>query len=176
MTKRIVSSTLLAGLLCSSIALAQQPSAPANPLDVVPEKMPFDIPYGAPISLERANKAIAAAQAEAGKRGWKMNIAVSDSGANLVAFTRMDGAMLAGADISIHKSRTAAKFRRDIKIFENGVQSGLNGLLSLDDVIVNRGGIPLIENGAVIGAIGVSGGTGSQDEVIAKAGVAAINP
>jgi glc operon protein GlcG len=145
-------------------------------MDVVPDKMPFDIPYGAPISLDKAAKVVAAAQSEAAKRGWKVSIAVSDSGANLVAFSRMDGAMLAGADIAIHKSRAAAKFRRDIKVFEAAVQSGVNGLLSLDDVIVNRGGIPLIDNGAIVGAIGVSGGTGAQDEVIARAGVTTIGP
>ena len=143
-------------------------------MDVVPDKMPNDIPYGAPISLERADAALAAAVAESKKRGWKLNVAVMDSGGNLVAFARMDGAQLASIAISEHKARVAVKFRRETKAIEGGVQSGLNYLLTLDDVIASRGGIPLIEGGKIIGAIGCSGGTGSQDEVVCKAGAATI--
>jgi uncharacterized protein GlcG (DUF336 family) len=149
--------------------------APANPLDAVPDKMPFDIPYGAPISLERAQAVVAAAVAEAKQRGWKMNVAVVDAGGNLVTFARMDDAQLASIAISEHKARAAATFRRETKIFESGMQSGLVYQLSLDGVIGSRGGIPLVEGGKLIGAIGVSGGTGSQDEVCAKAGAAVIN-
>lgn len=157
-----------------SLAFAQQPP-PSNPLDAVPEKMPFDVPYGATISLDRAEAAIAAAVAEAKKRDWKMNVAVVDSGANLVAFQRMDGAQLASIAISEHKARTAAKFRRETKAFETGIQQGgLNYLLTLDDLVASRGGIPLIEGGKLIGAIGCSGGTGSQDEVVCKAAAATI--
>ncbi len=145
-----------------------------NPLDTIPDKMPFDVPYGAPISLERAQAVIAAAIAEAAKHEWKMNFAVVDSGGNLVTFSRMDGAQLASINISEHKARTAATFRRETKIFENGIQGGNNYLITLDGVIGSRGGIPLIENGKLIGAIGASGGTGSQDEVCAKAAAATI--
>jgi len=88
-------------------AAAQQP----NPMDVVPDKMPNDFPYGTPISLDRADAAIAAAVAESKKRGWKLNVAVVDSGGNLVAFARMDGAQLASIAISEHKARVAATFR-----------------------------------------------------------------
>jgi uncharacterized protein GlcG (DUF336 family) len=109
------------------------------------------------------------------KRGWKLNVAVVDSGANLVAFARQDGAQLASIAISEHKARAAVKFRRETKALEGGVQSGLNYLLTLDDVIASRGGIPLIQDGKMIGAIGCSGGTGSQDEVVCKAGAATIN-
>jgi glc operon protein GlcG len=159
-------------LLGSASSFAQQ--AP-NPLDVVPEKMPFDIPYGTPISLDRAEAAIAAAVAEAKKRDWKMNIAVVDSGGNLVAFARMDGAQLASVQISEHKAKAAATFRRETKAFENGVQqNNLLYQLTLDGVIASRGGIPLIEGGKVVGAIGCSGGAGSQDEVTCKAGAATI--
>jgi len=150
---------------------AQQP----NPLDAVPEKMPFDIAYGAPISLERADAVLAAAIAESKKRDWKLICAVVDSGANLVSFKRMDGAQLASISIAEHKARTAVKFRRETKVFENGMQlTNFNYLLTLDDVIASRGGIPLVEGGKIIGAIGCSGGTGSQDEVVAKAGAALI--
>jgi glc operon protein GlcG len=164
----------LAPALAATAALAQAPAA--NPLDTVPEKMPFDIPYGAPISLDRAQAAIAAAVGDAKGRNWKLNVAVVDSGGNLVAFARMDGAQLASISISEHKARTAAKYRRETKVFENGIQNGnLHYLLSLDDVIASRGGIPLVEDGKLIGAIGCSGGTGSQDEVSCKAGAGTIN-
>lgn len=152
----------------------QQPLEP-NPLDIVPEKIPFDVPYGPPISLERALAAIDAVVAEAKKRDWKMNVAVVDSGGNLVAFQRMDGAMLASIQIAEHKARAAATFRRETKFFENGIQvNHLNYLATLDGVVASRGGIPLIEHGKLIGAIGCSGGTDSQDEVVCRAGAAII--
>lgn len=162
----------LLGAAMTGQASAQQ--AAPNPLDAVPEKMPFDVPYGAPIALDRAQSVIAAAVAEAKKHEWKMNVAVVDSGGNLVAFSRMDGAQLASIPISEHKARAAAMFRRETKAYEAGMQSGLIYQLSLDGVIGSRGGIPLVEDGKLIGAVGASGGTGSQDEVSAKAGAALI--
>ena len=150
--------------------------AASNPLDVVPDEMPFDVPYGLPISLARAQSVISAAVAEATRRNWKMNVAVADSGGNLVAFQRMDGAMLASIKIAEHKARAAATFRRPTKIFEDGIQRmHLNYLLAFDGVIASRGGIPLIDQGAIIGAIGCSGGTDSQDEIVSNAGAAVIN-
>ncbi len=164
----------LAGAALAAVALgafAQQP----NPLDVIPDKMPFDVPYGAPISFDRAEAAIHAAAAEAKKRGWKMNIAVMDSGGNLVAFGRMDGAQLASIAIAEHKARAAVTFRRETKALETGMQQGgFRYLATLDGVIASRGGIPLVEGGRMIGAIGCSGGTGSQDEEVCKAGAATV--
>ena len=163
-----------AALLGGSDLRAQQ--APPTGLDAVPEKMPFNEPYGPPIGAQRAQSLIQAAAAEASRRGWAMNIAVVDSGANLVAFLRMDGAQLASIAIAEHKARTAAKFRRPTKAFEEGIQKADNKyLLSLDDVVASRGGIPLSEDGKIIGAIGCSGGTGSQDEVVCSAAVALLN-
>jgi len=154
----------------------EAPPTTLNPLDVIPDEIPFDVPYGFPISLDRAQAVIQAAVAEAKKRRWKMNIAVADSGGNLVAFQRMDGAMLAAIQIAEHKARAAATFRRPTKIFEDGIQlMRLNYLLAFDGVIASRGGIPLIEGGVIIGAIGCSGGTDSQDEVISEAGAAIIS-
>jgi uncharacterized protein GlcG (DUF336 family) len=170
---RVLAIAMLgAALLVTSPICAQQPPA-ANPADVVPEKMPFDVPYGAPITLGRAETAIAGAVAEARKRDWKMNIAVVDAGGNLVAFQRMDGAQLASIQISQHKARAAAIFRRETKAYENAVQSS-SSVLTLDGVIASRGGIPLVEGGKIIGAIGCSGGVGSQDEVVCKAGAATV--
>src|SRR5580692_1649507 len=151
-------------------------STETSPLDLVPDKIPFDIPYGPPISLDRAQAVIHTALAEAKKRDWKMNAAVVDSGGNLIAFQRMDGAMLASIQIAEHKARAAATFRRETKVFEDGIQlMHLNYLLAFDGVIASRGGIPLIEQGKIIGAIGCSGGTDSQDEVVSKTGAAVIN-
>ena len=159
----------------ASASRAMQP-AETNPLDFVPDKIPFDIPYGPPISLDRAEAVIHAAVAEGKKRNWKMNVAVADSGGHLVAFQRMDGAMLASIQIAEHKARAAATFRRPTKIFEDGIQlMHLNYLLAFDGVIASRGGIPLIDQGVLIGAIGCSGGTDSQDEIVSEAGAAVIN-
>ena len=150
--------------------------ATSNPLDAIPDEMPFDVPYGPPISLDRAQAVIHAAVAEAKQRTWKMTLAVADSGGNLVAFQRMDGAMLAAIQIAEHKARAAVTFRRPTKIFEDGIQlMQLNYLLAFDGVIASRGGIPLIDHGLIIGAIGCSGGTDSQDEVVSQAGAAVIN-
>ena len=113
--------TGLALALAASVALvasvgtgqAQQAAGTPNPLDIIPDKMPFDIPYGPPITLDRGQSLIAAAVAEARKHDWKMNIAVMDSGGNLVAFARMDGALLASVAIAEHKARAAVIFRRE---------------------------------------------------------------
>jgi uncharacterized protein GlcG (DUF336 family) len=170
---RLILPATLLGLVLTAPAGAQQTAAP-NPLDVVPDKMPFDIPYGTPITLDRAQAVITAAVAEAAKHDWKMDIAVVDSGANLVAFARMDGAQLASITVAEHKARAAASFRRETKILEDRLQAGNTFLLTIDGVVGARGGIPLVENGKLIGAIGVSGGVGSQDEVCAKAGAALV--
>jgi len=172
MRHRLRAAILTAFLGVCGPAGAQQ----ANPLDVIPDKMPFSTPYGAPISLPRAQAAIAAAVSEAEKRGWALNVAVVDSGANLVAFGRMDGAQLGSIAISQHKARAAVKFRRPTKAFEEGIQKNdYKYQLTLDDVIASRGGIPLVEDGKLIGAIGCSGGSGSQDEAACMVGAATIN-
>jgi glc operon protein GlcG len=170
-SKLIAAAVLSAAMLAAGSGLAQQP----NPLDNIPDAMPFDVPYGAPISLERADALINFAVAESKKHNWKMNVAVVDSGGNLVAFQRMDGAQLASISISEHKARASAKYRRETKVFENGIQqSGNIYSITLDDIIASRGGIPLVEGGKLIGAIGCSGGAGSQDEVICKAAAATL--
>src|SRR5215469_17616216 len=91
----------------------QQPVA-RNPLDIVPEKIPFDVPCGPPISLERAQAAINVVVAEAKKRDWKMNVAVVDSGGNLVAFQRMDGATLASRRSRRDPSAAKPRFSRTV--------------------------------------------------------------
>ena len=174
MSLNLRSSLISLGLafVAATSSLAQ--TAAPNPMDAIPEKMHFDVPYGVPISLDRADAALTAALAEAKTRGWKLVCGVVDSGAVLVSFKRMDGAQLGSVEIALHKARASAKFRRETKAFEAGIQAGNNYLITLDDVIGSRGGIPLVEGGKIIGAIGCSGGTGSQDEVASKAGVATV--
>jgi glc operon protein GlcG len=165
--------TLFIVQLVGAVAKAQ--TQPGNPLDIVPEKMPWATPYGPPISLHQAQSVIQAAVNEATKHGWPENVAVVDSGGNLVAFVRMDGAQLASISIAEHKARTAVRYRRPTRAFEDGVQrSGYNYQLSLDDVIASRGGIPLTGDGKIIGGVGCSGAAGSQDEVLCTAAAATV--
>jgi glc operon protein GlcG len=175
MKLRMLTAVLVAGgLLAISAASAQQPPSPPN-LDFIPDKMPFDIPYGPPISLEKAQALVQAGIADATKRGWHYDIAVVDSGGNLVTFSRMTDGPLASISIAEHKARTAVKYRRPTKVFEDLVQkANFKYLLSLDDVVASRGGIPLVENGKIIGAIGCSAGTGSQDELICEDAIKAV--
>jgi glc operon protein GlcG len=173
--------TMIAGALCiaamaGSGAFAQVPPNPDNPNDVVPEAMPLDIPYGETINIETAKKVAGAAVAEAKKRNWKMCVSVVAPSGDLIYFERMDNCQYASISISQHKARTAAKYRRPTLVFETLVGKGpyFAYLATLDDVILSRGGNPLIVDGKIIGAIGVSGGTGSQDDVTSQAGVAAL--
>jgi uncharacterized protein GlcG (DUF336 family) len=147
-----------------------------DPADDIPDAMPFDLALGTPINLERAEAALNAAMAETKKRNWKMNIAVVDVNGDMIVFKRMDNAQLASIAIAEHKAKAAARFRRETKLFEKGINIGKNNnIITLDGVIGSRGGIPLVENGKIIGAIGCSGGTGSQDELVCKVGAATIN-
>ncbi len=178
MTKLTLIGVVGIALLASfGAAIAQQAEAPkGNRFDVIPDKMPFNTPYGAPITLARAQAAIGAAVAEAAKRDWAINVAVVDSGGNLVAFGRMDGAQLGSIAVSEHKARAAAMFRRPTKVFEDAIEkSDRKSVLSLDGIIASRGGIPLVEDGKLIGAIGCSGAVGSQDEAACMVGAATIN-
>src|ERR1700761_6961148 len=161
----------LAAVAISSQAMAQAP-APANPPSGgTPDAMPFDIPYGMSIGLEEAKQVVAAAEAEAKKRNWKMNIAVVDTNGEPVMFERMEGAQIASGTISINKARTAARFRRESRLFYNAYETGHSYPGTLDPTLAaSPGGFPLIENGKLVGAIGCSGGTGDQDAAICKVG------
>jgi glc operon protein GlcG len=164
-----------AAVAISSQALAQTPTPatpPAQPPSGgTPDAMPFDIPYGMSIVLEKAKQLVAAAEAEAKKRNWKMNIAVVDTNGEPVLFERMEGAQIASGSISINKARTAARFRRESRAFYNAYETGHTYPGTLDPTIAaSPGGFPLVENGKLIGAIGCSGGTGDQDALICKTG------
>ena len=176
MSRSVAMAALMSGLLaCGSVHGQQQPPATPPDLNAVPAQMPFNLPFGTPIALDKAQALVQAAVAEAKQRGWPEDFAVVDWGGNLVAFARMDGAQLASIAISQHKARTAARYRRATRAFEDGVQKfGFHYLSTLDDVIASRGGIPLVDDGKIVGAIGCSGGTGSQDEALCEAAVHAV--
>jgi glc operon protein GlcG len=172
----LIAVALSTALLMSTSAFAQVPADPTNPNETVPDAMPFNIPYGEPINIENAKKVAAAAAAEAAKHGWKMCIAVVGPSGDLVYFEKMDDCQNASVSISQHKARTAAKYRRPTLVFErlSGKGPFFSYLATLDDVIMSRGGNPIVVGGKLIGAIGVSGGAGSQDDVTSLAGQAAL--
>jgi len=164
-------------LIASTNAPAQTASS-ENPNDAIPDAMPFDIPYGEPIKIETAKKVAMAAVTEAQKHGnWKLCISIVSPSGDLIYFERMDDAQLASISISQHKARVAAKYRRPTLALETNMAKGafFSYQATLDDIVASRGGNPLVAGGRLIGAIGVSGGTGSQDDVVSKAGVAALN-
>jgi glc operon protein GlcG len=165
-------------LLAPHIVFAQaQTPAPAT----VPEAMPFDIPYGTPIALEDAHKAIIAAVTEAKKHNWKMSISVVDPAGMLIAHATMDGTQYGSIAFSQAKARTAALFRRPSKAFADAI-NGASGAPSPATLTVlgpvqgaaSEGGFPIVKDGKLIGAIGASGGIATQDGMTAKAGLAAL--
>ena len=126
------------------------------------------------VDADGARRALAAAEAEAKKNGWAMSIAVVDPAGELIAFLRMDGASPGSIDISRAKARTAARFRRATKVFEESVAAGRTAIRSFENVVTVEGGVPIVINGEVVGAVGVSGAASVQDGLVAAAGVAAV--
>lgn len=127
------------------------------------------------LSLEVAKKVAAAAEAEAVKNNWKVIIAIMDDGGHLVYLERLDEAQLGSIDVAIQKAHTAVSFKRPTKALEDAViTGGRTVILSLPRAMPIEGGLPLIVDDKVIGAIGVSGVTAQQDGQIAKAGVDAL--
>jgi glc operon protein GlcG len=173
--------SLMAGALCVALitgtaAFAQVPPDPANPNETIPEAANAP-PYGEPINTENAKKVAAAAIAEAVKRNWQIFcVAVVGPTGDLVYFEKQDNCQHASTTISQHKARTAARYRRPTVVFErlSGKGPFFNYLSTLDDVIMSRGGNPIVVGGKIIGAVGVSGGSGSQDDVVSLAGQAAL--
>jgi glc operon protein GlcG len=132
--------------------------------------------YGPNVTLEQAKSALAAAEAEAVKQNLNVAIAIVDTSGNLVAYVKRDDTQLGSVEVSQSKARTAALFKRATKAFQDNVAAGGEGLrvMTFPGVVAAEGGIPLTVNGAIVGAIGVSGGTSAQDGGIAAAGVAAL--
>lgn len=152
-------SALLLGFLTATPASAQMPN-----------------PYGASVTLADAKAAVAPAVAEAAKNKWTMAIAIVDTAGNLVYFEKMDGTQLGSVSVAIEKARSAALFKRPTKVFQDGVAAGGEGLrlLGLTGAMPVEGGLPLVQGGRIVGAIGVSGGTSAQDGQSAAAGAAAL--
>jgi glc operon protein GlcG len=149
---------------------------PDNPNDAIPDSL-TPLPYGEPINLETAKKVAVAAIAETKKPNWNaFCVSVVNPSGDLVYFEKQDNCQYASIGISQHKARTAARYRRPTLVFETLIGKGpyFAYLTTLDDVIASRGGNLLIVDGKIIGAIGVSGGSGSQDNVVSLAGQAAL--
>jgi uncharacterized protein GlcG (DUF336 family) len=126
------------------------------------------------LTLEGARRVAAGAEAEARRRGWEVAIAVVDPGGGLIVFHRMDGVQHASLDLAIGKARTSARFRRPSKAMAEAVGRGVVGLVGADGMLMMEGALPVTVDGAVAGAIGISGMTGAQDAEIAEAGLAAL--
>lgn len=133
-------------------------------------------PYGPPISVEAAKKAAAAALAEAVKNHWTMAVAVVDPSGTLVYYEKMDNTQTGSAQVSINKARSAALYKRPTKALQDALASGGAGVrvLALEGAVPVEGGVPILADGKIIGAIGVSGDTSDHDGVCAQAGAATI--
>lgn len=140
----------------------------------VPDEMPFDVPYGPTITADEAARVVSAVVAEAGKapRNWKLAIAVVDPNGDLVYFYKMDQTQVASVNVAMNKARTAARFRRPTQAFFDAMQATSGAYVpTLDPTLVaSPGGIPLVRDGRIVGAIGCSGATGAQDQVACQAG------
>jgi len=135
---------------------------------------PPTTPYGPPLSIAEAKKAMAAAEAEAARNNWGVSIAIVDSGANLLMLHRLDNAQLSSIQIAEAKARTAVEFRRPTKLLEDAVAGAGAGLRVLTfGACVAEGGVPIVTGGKIVGAIGVSGVASEQDAQVALAGCAA---
>ena len=155
--------------LCLSAVVALLSLAPAFADDGPPQ-------YGTPIDLETARKVIAGAQANAKQEKWPVAIAIVDTAGFLVAFERLDNTQLASVQIALEKAQTSALFRRPTRAFEDRLAEGGGNLklLRLPGGLPMEGGLPILVDGKVIGAIGVSGVTSVQDGIIAQAGLDAL--
>ena len=157
--------------ICGQVQAQQPAAAPA----AVPDQMPFDIPYGNSITADRAADVVKAIVAEATKspRNWKFAISVVDTHGELVYFYKMDSTQQGSVTISQNKARTAARYRRPTQIFNNAMQTPAGAYIATlesPSPTASPGGIPLVEGGKIIGAVGCSGATGDQDAVACKAG------
>jgi glc operon protein GlcG len=160
---RLVSFVIVAVVVFgAATAGAQQPPPPPA--------------YGAPITLEQAKKVLAGAEAEAKKNSWNVVIAIVDTGGNLVLLERLDNTQFGSNEVARQKAWTAVAYRRPTKVFEDAVAGGGMGMriLRLEGATPLEGGLPILVDGKIVGAVGVSGVTSQQDGQIAKAGIDAL--
>ena len=160
---RLMTAAAIVALLVAPLAASAQTPA-AGPM-----------PYGPSITLEAAKKAVAAAEAEAKKNNWWMAIAVVDTAGKLVAFERMDNTQMASIEIALGKATSANNLKRPTKVLQDALAAGGAGVrfLALPGALPIEGGIPIVADGKIIGAIGVSGAASAEDAVCATAGAAA---
>ena len=152
--------------LAGAVALALLAAAPAAAQTTPP-------PYGPPIGIEDARKVMNAAEGEASKNNWAVVISIIDSGGNIVMLHRRDDVQLSSIETAQGKAKTALMFKRPSKVLDDAISSGGGGLrfLALKDIVPLEGGVPIVADGKIIGAIGVSGVLSAQDAQIARAGV-----
>jgi glc operon protein GlcG len=143
---------------------------------VVASAQPLPNHYGAPIGIDAAKKAAAAAIAEGKKNGWTVAVAIVDTGGTLIYFERIDGTQNGSSTVAQDKARTSAAFKRPTKMLEDAVKAGNSQFLKLPGALPIEGGLPILVDGKIVGAIGVSGATSAQDGQCAKAGVDTISP
>ncbi len=162
---------LMLALACSCACLSL--TAPALAQQVEGSGLP---PYGPPITLDQAKRVMAAAELEAAKNSWTVAVTILDSGGNMVMFHKVDNAQLSAVPVSQGKARTALEFKRPSKDLDDAIARGGAGnrLLALKDITPLEGGLPIVVDGKIIGAIGVSGAVSSQDAQVAKAGADAL--
>jgi glc operon protein GlcG len=164
-----VSLTLGIALVAGAAAAQAPQTAPA------PAAAPAPLPYGMPIALADAKKAADAAIAEAGKTGFASAVAIVGPAGDLIYFARMDNANISTSWLAQKKAQTAATYRRPSKLFEDRVQTGSTYVLGLEGAMPVGGGVPLVIDGKIVGAIGASGAPSSgPDEQVAQAGAAAL--
>ncbi len=162
--------TTLKTIACAiALAAALMGASPARAQTVPP-------PYGPPIGIDNARKVMAAAEAEAVKNKWAVVIAIIDSGGHVVMLHRLDNVQLSSIEISQGKAKTALMFKRPTKVLDDAISSGGTGLrfLALKDIVPLEGGLPIMIDGKIVGAIGVSGVLSAQDAQIGRAGVDAL--
>jgi glc operon protein GlcG len=169
MTLRLFAIALATVLLTTSPSPAQQ-STSASPTQQTPP------PYGPPISLEVAKKIMAAAEAEAAKNNWQVAITIIDSGGHMVMMQKFDNTQLASIAASEGKAQTSLAFKLPSKALEDAIAAGGAGtrLLALKNIAPFEGGFPILVDGKIIGAIGVSGALSAQDAQVARAGLSAL--
>jgi glc operon protein GlcG len=155
--------------LACALALSAVPALAQQLAATVP-------PYGPPITLEQAKRVMAAAELDATENSWAVAITILDSGGNLVMFHKFDNAQLSATSVSEGKARTALEFKLPSKALDDAIARGGAGmrLLALKNITPIEGGVPIVLNGKIIGAIGVSGTLSAQDEQVARSGLAAL--
>lgn len=138
------------------------------------QTMPPD--YGPPISLDNAKKVMAAADGEAAKNNWPVVIAIIDSGGHIVMLHKRDNAQLASLEVAPGKAKTALMYKRPTKVLDDAISSGGAGVrfLALKDITPLEGGFPIVMDGKIVGAIGVSGVLSAQNSQIGRAGIDAL--